>query len=48
MKDYCHNQLVHVLPLYIVKNEEDYFHWSRDGKKKIVGICHHSRKVRAS
>lgn len=28
----CQDQLVHLLPLYTVKNQKGYFHWCRDDK----------------
>lgn len=38
MKEYRHDQLVHLLPLYIVRNQ-------KVEMVKTVGICNHSCKV---
>lgn len=45
MINYCHSQLVHLLPLFSVKIQKDYFHLGGDGKKEMVGLWHDSRKA---
>lgn len=42
MKNYCHSQLVPLLPLFSVKIQKDYFHLGGDGKKEMAGIWHDS------
>lgn len=46
MKNYCHSQLVHLLPLYSVKAQKGYyFPLGEDGKTELVGTWHDSCKA---